>query len=122
LEIGGIAIGLDGDDGKGRAEISSAEHLGLIDQVAIALAGIEAQALFEAPTHDFAGLSDLALVRKLINDDDLPPTESKGLRDQGYQRARELLIRHQQAIVTLAHKLAANGAITGSEFLELVSR
>ena len=63
LTVGTIEIG---EDGSGKAEISSAEHLPLVDQIALCVAGIEAQALFECSTHEYAAQSDHAKVCTLV--------------------------------------------------------
>ena len=46
LTVGEVEIG---EDGSGRANISSAERLPLVDQIAVCVAGIEAQELFNCP-------------------------------------------------------------------------
>jgi len=46
------------EDGSGRANLSPAEHLPLVDQIALCVAGIEAQELFNCPMHDHAALGD----------------------------------------------------------------
>src|SRR5215813_14676293 len=63
LTIGKIEIE---EDGSGRADISSAEHLPLIDQIALCVAGIEAQELFNCPMHEHAALGDHVKVSRLV--------------------------------------------------------
>lgn len=43
LPVGEIAVGIDGDQAKGRTDIGSAHHLPLIDQIALCVAGVVAQ-------------------------------------------------------------------------------
>ena len=55
-----MAVGIDGDDAAGAAEIEESPHLLLVDQIAICSAGADAQRMFDAPTHDVAAFSDMA--------------------------------------------------------------
>jgi hypothetical protein len=48
LTIGRVEIE---EDGSGRADIRSAESLPLVEQIAVCVAGIEAQELFNCPIH-----------------------------------------------------------------------
>src|SRR5262245_10132177 len=54
------------EDGSGRADISPAEHLPLVDQIAVCVAGIEAQELFNCPIHDHAALGDYRKFCRLL--------------------------------------------------------
>ena len=54
LTVGKIEIG---DDGSGNTKIGSAKHLPLIDQIALCVAGIEAEALFNVPEFKHAAFS-----------------------------------------------------------------
>jgi hypothetical protein len=54
------------EDGSGRADISSGEHLPLVGQIALCVAGIEAQELFNCPIHEHAALGDYRKVRVLL--------------------------------------------------------
>ena len=56
------------EDGSGRADIGSAEHLPLVDQIAICVAGIQAQELFKCPIHQHAALGDYLRVCQLMKD------------------------------------------------------
>lgn len=51
LRVSEVEIGMNGDDASGRAEISCADPLSFIDQIALCAAGLEAQEMFDAPTH-----------------------------------------------------------------------
>lgn len=103
LPVGEIAIGIDGDDAKGRSDIGSAGHLPLIDQIALCVAGIIAQLLFTSPTHDVAGASDYAKVVELV--DGLTDANSQKLRHAADVRAREILQRHAAEVARLAIRL-----------------
>jgi hypothetical protein len=60
LSVVEIAIGIGGDDAAGKTKIAGSDnHLTEFDRVLINVAGLEAQEIFEAPTHDHAGLAGL---------------------------------------------------------------
>jgi hypothetical protein len=58
LAIYRVEIAIDGDDAKGAADIQHNPKLCLVDQIAICAAGMEAQQLYAAPTHEGAGWGD----------------------------------------------------------------
>ena len=92
-----------GEDGSGRANISSAERLPLVDQIAICVAGIEAQEFFNCPVHDHAALGDYLKVRELMAG--LSNAESYEYRQAGYLRALQILKSRLPEIEELAHQL-----------------
>ena len=92
-----------GEDGSGRANISSAERLPLVDQIALCVAGIEAQELFNCPMHDHAALGDYKKVRGLLAG--LADLESYEYRQAGYLRALEILKSRLPEIEALADQL-----------------
>src|SRR5215510_5733750 len=100
LTIGKIEIE---EDGSGRADISSAEHLPLFDQIALCVAGIEAQELFNCPMHEHAALGDYKKVRGLLGG--LTEAESYQYRHAGYSRSLEILKPRLPEIEALAHQL-----------------
>jgi hypothetical protein len=52
LPVGSMQIGCNGDDTAGRSEIDeSARQLSLIDRIALCIAGLQAQLLFDASRH-----------------------------------------------------------------------
>jgi hypothetical protein len=91
------------EDGSGRADIRDAEHLPLVDQIAICVAGIEAQELFNCPIHQHAALGDYLKVRELLAG--LTDAESHEYRQAGYLRALEILKGRLPEIEALAHQL-----------------
>ena len=91
------------EDGSGRANISPAEHLPLVDQVALCVAGIEAQELFNCPMHDHAALGDYRKVCGLLVG--LTDTQSYEYRHAGYSRALEILKERISEIEKLAAQL-----------------
>ena len=102
LCVGEIEIGIDGDPAKGQAEIGDADHLSVVDQLALCAAGMEAQEMFKAPTHDIAGFGDAV---KMFNLLDSAKAESEPLREAAYKRAREILKMHEAEVEDLAQRL-----------------
>jgi ATP-dependent Zn protease len=69
LQVDSVAIGIAGDDAAGHTKImGSDEHLSEFDRIVISEAGLEAQEVFEAPTHDHAGLADYAKTIDILGD------------------------------------------------------
>ena len=83
--------------------ISVAEHLPLADQIALCVAGIEAQELFNCPMHDHAALGDYRKVCGLLAG--LTDTQSYEYRHAGYSRALEILKERISEIEKLAAQL-----------------
>jgi hypothetical protein len=100
LTIGRVEIE---EDGSGRADIRDAEHLPLVDHIAICVAGIEAQELFNCPMHQHAALGDYLKVRDLVAG--LTDAESYEYRQAGYLRALEILKSRLSEIEALARQL-----------------
>ena len=90
------------EDGSGRADISSAEHLPLVDQIAVCVAGIEAQELFNCPMHEHAALGDYRKVRMLLAG---LTDERYEYRQAGYLRALQILKSRLSEIEALADQL-----------------
>jgi hypothetical protein len=90
------------EDGSGRADISSAEHLPLVDQIAVCVAGIEAQELFNCPMHEHAALGDYRKVRMLLAG---LTDERYEYRQAGYLRALQILKSRLPEIERLAQDL-----------------
>jgi hypothetical protein len=63
-----IAVGINGDDTAGAAEIEASIHLPLIDRIAICSAGADAQRMLDAPMHDLGAIMDMNGIRELIED------------------------------------------------------
>ena len=109
LTIGKIEIE---EDGSGRADISSAEHLPLIDQVALCVAGMEAQALFNCPTHERVAFSDYGKVSELVAG--LTEEESREIRNSAYLRALEILKGRLPEVQRLAEQLIKQRCINAT--------
>lgn len=100
LTVGKIEIG---EDGSGNADISSAEHLPLIDQIALCVAGLEAQALFNCPTHERAAFTDYVKLSELV--EGLTEAESFEIRNSAFLRALEILKSRAPEVEQLANDL-----------------
>lgn len=100
LAVGEIEIS---DDGSGRSQIAPADHLPLIDQIALCVAGIEAQELFNCRTHVLAAAADYRMVIGLL--DKLSEAESLEHRDAACRRALEILRKHKPEVERLADHL-----------------
>ena len=92
-----------GEDGSGRANISSAERLPLVDQIAVCVSGVEAQELFNCPVHEHAAFGDYLKLRELMAG--LTDAESYEYRQTGYLRALQILKSRLPEIEALAHQL-----------------
>jgi len=97
-----MAVGIDGDDAAGAAEIEESSRLPLVDQIAICSAGADAQLMFDAPTHEVAAFLDMVKIGNLVDDSD----EGEALRYAGYRRSKELLKLHRAKVERLAQALA----------------
>jgi hypothetical protein len=110
LPVGEIAIGID-EEAKGRTDIGSAHHLPLIDQIALCVAGVVAQALFNWPAPSFVGADDYARVIELV--DRMTDDKSLKLRHAGYARARDILERRADEVERLAKQLLNKRVVLG---------
>ena len=79
------------------------DHLPLIDQIAVCVAGIEAQVLFRCPTNPNVAVSDYAKVIRLV--EGLSETESLEVRNRAYLRAVEILKSRMLEVEDLANDL-----------------
>src|SRR5262245_11759854 len=116
LVVGELAIGIKGDDTAGTSEIGDSGHLPLVDQIAICLAGLEAQEMFECPPHNLAGMSDLGKIVELIENGRISGDESRRLREAGATRARNLLSVNREQVVRLAEALVQTARIDARGF------
>ena len=118
LKVGRLAIAIGGDDAKGSTDIEYGHDSPMIDRIALCVAGVDAQELFEAPTHEYAGMGDFGKVYELLEGFD----EMAGLdlRRAGYQKARELLTMHKDKVVLLAKALMDLGEIDQEAVADLL--
>jgi ATP-dependent Zn protease len=119
LTIAEVAIGIDGDDAAGRTKIiGTDDHLTVFDRVVLNLAGLEAQEIFEAPTHDNAGLGDFAKIIDLLYD--VSEEESAKIRAAARQRAHEIILANRSKVARLAQRLLTDESIDGATFVAIV--
>jgi ATP-dependent Zn protease len=118
MKVGRLAIAIGGDDAKGSADIAHDHDTPMIDRIAMCVAGVDAQALFEAPTHEYAGMGDFGKVYQLLEGFD--EIAGLDLRRAGYQKARELLTMHKDKVVLLAKALMDRGEIDQDAVADLL--
>jgi hypothetical protein len=120
LTVGTIEIGINGDDSIGKADLlTSDEHLPPIDRIAVCVAGIEAQHVFECATHELAGHGDLGKVVELL--EGIPEPRAYPMREAGYARARALILMHKAKLLRVAERLVEDGKVTPDEFAMIVN-
>ena len=71
--------------------VDQTDHLPVEDRIALCVAGMNANWMFKAPTHELAFFQDYGCVQELISDID--EAEGDVLEDKGHQRASDLLTR-----------------------------
>src|SRR5215813_11278691 len=118
--VGPMVVGIGGDETKGKADIeSNQDHLSKIDRLAICLAGLEAQDVFECHTNPRTSQSDLVKACEIIGWD-APEGQKRQMLDAGYRRARELILLHRDKLVRLAEHLYRTGTVQPDEVTELM--
>jgi len=120
LPLAEIVIGIGGDETAGKTTIvGSDDHLTVFDRVVMNLAGLEAQEIFDAPTHEHAGLGDFAKIIGLL--DDVSEKESLKIRTAGRARAREIILANRAKVIRLAQHLMTDERVDGATFLALIN-
>ena len=97
------------EDHSGATDIALSDHLSLVDQIAICVAGINANKMFTAATHELAAFQDHVSVYTLIAD--IAETDGDAFRDKGHQRAWDLLKAHANSVQDIASQLLAQRKI-----------
>ena len=111
LQVSQIRIAYD--NGSGETDISPADHLSLIEQIAVTLAGINAQKMFDAQTHLWAGCSDMRKVRKLVQG--LRRDESRAVLVTANGCARHILSAHKEKVCRIAAHLSVHRTANAEE-------
>jgi ATP-dependent Zn protease len=120
LPVGTIRVTVD--DAGGGAEIGAADHLPLIEQVAVCSAGSAAEEVFECSAHELASFNDHVKVLNLIEANGVSEQEhGSALRDEGYNCARAYLESHRSQVIKLVDRLVECGSVDASEFLRLMN-
>lgn len=118
LKVGASAIGIKGDNSAGNTEIERDKPLPLIDKIAVCAAGLESQSVFDAPMHCYASVKDEAEIIELS--EDLDETSRLARRNDGYQRAHELIKAHAAKVDQIARNLLAKGSLDQTEVCGLL--
>jgi ATP-dependent Zn protease len=122
LKVGAVAIGLNGDDSAGKSEIEeNQEHLSEIQRLAICLAGITAEKIFNCKkTHENAHLGDYGKAYKIIGD--IEDTNRWELFDPAFQCAESIITENKERVDRLAAHLMDHRRVEATEFLELINQ
>lgn len=116
------AVRVSDDDASGSAEISSADHLSLTEQIAIRSAGEAAEDTFNCPAHELAAACDRHKILKLLQDNGISEEkQGPALRDKGYNFAKARLEIHKSRVIRLAERLVECGHVDAFEFLRLMA-
>jgi len=110
------AVRVSADDASGGADIAPHGHLSLAEQLAIYLAGIEAENLFQAPAHRWVFGSDFDAIQKLLAAHEITNGQGPALRECGRAIARKRLKMYRAKVVALAERLMECGSVEASEF------
>lgn len=121
LHLSVHAVAIREDDQEGSADIldGSADGLSLVDHIAVCAAGMEAETIFQSPTHDGAHYGDLRMILKLLKK--APKHRRDALCNAGFARAHEILVMHQSKVARLAKRLLEVHPIDAAEFVRLMS-
>ena len=120
LRVGGVRV--SDNDSSGTAEIDGAEHLPLVDQIAIRFAGVAAEAVFGHPTHELIASGDRQEVMKLLAAHGVfeHNGDARKLRDLGYRNAKERLEKNRDKVIALAEWLVIHGEIKEADMRALL--
>ena len=120
----GLPIGVvsaSDDDASGGTQIGLADHLPLVEQIAVCSAGIAAAEVFGHPTHELAGFNDQVQIMHLIEAHGISEGEQgPALRHEAYSFARARLEAHRSKVVTLAELLVEHGRMEATEVMLLM--
>jgi hypothetical protein len=119
LRVG--AVHVRDEDAGGGADVEPADHLNLVDQIAICSAGYAAEQVFGVKNHDLASSTDHAKIVDLLQAHGVSE-EDRGaaLRDEAHNRARVLLEQYRHKVIRLAQRLFETGSVSEAEFLTFI--
>ena len=118
LKVRRIAIAEVGNLAISETDIEEKQSMSLVDKIALCAAGAMAEHTFKAPANGNSASSDMNRIRDLL--DGREPLVVSVLRDIGFQKAHDLLYRHQKLVTGLADALAARDVLTEPEILALL--
>jgi ATP-dependent Zn protease len=113
------SINIRPDDAGGSAVIGGSERLAMVDRIAVTVAGAEAEHFFKLRTHELGIYGDMRMLVTLL--DEIPEHKAIQLREDGYRRAHDLLMAHEDKVVRLAQRLFEVRFVDAAEFLRLMS-
>jgi hypothetical protein len=109
------------DDASGSTQTEPADHLRLVEQIAVWAAGYTAENTFGYRTHDLAAFSDHNRIHILLQDNGIEEgPKAEALRLQGAECARSRLQAHNLKVIRLAERLMRVGFVDAAEFLQLM--
>jgi hypothetical protein len=112
---------INADDASGGAEIGSATHLELTEQVAIWLAGVVAQEVFNAPGHELGSFKDNVAIMELLEEHGISEqAEGPALRARAGEIAAAKLEANRTKVNDVVNQLVQRGRLEASEFRELI--
>jgi ATP-dependent Zn protease len=114
--VGKIVVRENGDVDK---DVSSIEHLPLLDRVAVCMAGGAAQQHFQTPVSDRAMRADYVTVRNFTPE--MTDEERERAIEKGFVRARSIIARNADEVMRLAKILIAKRSIKLDEVWPPVS-
>jgi hypothetical protein len=107
------------EDGPGEnTKITGADHLPLVEQIAVHIAGYIAEEVFKRPLPRYASGADHLQVAALLID--LPKTQADALREGGHDVARKLLKQHKRKVCKVAARLMEHRRMDGFGFKRLM--
>ena len=99
-----------GEEGKGKSCIEDSQHLPILEQIAVAAAGMEAVDLLRAPTWGQAGMSDALKIMELL--EPYPDEQERHrMEEDGHKRALEILTDRRALLSDLGEALARTGLL-----------
>ena len=120
LQVG--TINIRADDAGGGAQIGPADHLSVVEQIAVCAAGYIAENEFghHAPNR-LAASRDLIRIRDILKAHAVEEgSRAEGLRSQSYDCALARLRANEPKVVRLAKRLVQNGSVNSAAFLSLM--
>jgi ATP-dependent Zn protease len=121
LPVGAVTV--SADDASGGTQIGLADHLPVVEQLAIYSAGIAAIDLFQQSTHELSAFKDRVGIMRVIKKHGISEKEQgPALREAAYKFARARLEAHRTKVVTLAQLLIEHGRIEAAEVMLLMQK
>jgi hypothetical protein len=105
----------------GGTDTSRPNHLSLVEQIAICVAGGVAEEIFDCVTHELATFKDNEQILDLLEAHGISEQDQgPALRREGYNCAQTRLEAHKIKVGRLTERLVECGRVDASEFLQLI--